>query len=147
MTGKMPPMSKSRAKYCRSVLKFSRTYAELARLKSKASNGEALSEEELDDIGIYARILESDLAKVLECQRENGFRLGIDFLSDSSFDGFSLFKGELVGDLSFAYQIACPWFCDFLKGESDNNFLFEVAALIRALTDVDEKYSLRRRGA
>lgn len=136
-------MTAVKKSYCKCVLKFTRAYAELAKFKRMLDTGEVLSPASLSELTALTEVLGNALRSLLDAQNACGYTSGLDFLKDDLFDGFAIQNGELVGDLSYAYQIAQPWFCDFLYEKSDNNFLYEVGALIRALTDVDEKYGLK----
>lgn len=129
-----------RVELCMAVDEFTSSYAKLLALKIKVEDGECLEQGDIDML--------SSLADTLSCRMENVTRLeekfefesvGIPIDGNTNFQGFSLREGELVGDLSYAYRIAMPWYCNFYKGERTETadfFKFFMASFIISLKDM-----------
>ena len=134
----------SRRELCKTVDAFTDTYAQFVLLKDKVANGEILEREELSKV---LDSLNKQMEQVYLLEKENGFEeIGIP-LEDANFNGFRIQNGELTGELSNAYLIACPWYCDFSDGkktEKNDFFKFFIASYLTHMVDMYEPSVLQK---
>lgn len=129
-----------RVELCMTVDDFTTNYASLLSLKLKVENGEVLEEEDIKKLSSLSAQLSRLLSKIYHLEEMFGYEsVGIPIDGTSNFHGFSIQNGELVGDLSYAYQISCPWYCSFYEGERieiSDFFKFFISSFIIHLTDM-----------
>lgn len=133
--------SLERVELCMAVDKFTTDYAELLSLKIKVQDGEVLQEDELKNLSKLTQNLSFLMDEVNRLEKICDYEsVGIPIENGTmNFHGFSIQDGELVGDLSYAYQIAAPWYCNFYKGERteiSDFFKFFTASFIIHLSDM-----------
>lgn len=133
-------MEQSHKEFCRNVIELTKCYAAVCRLKNKVVDGEHITKEEIHGLDVLSSRMNTLLIDVEGLQLLHGYEsVGFPFMEDANFNGFSIKDGELVGDITNAYFVAEPWFCDFVKGEKTSEsdcFKFFIASFIIYMTDM-----------
>lgn len=141
-------MSTSHKDFCRAVDKLCNAYADLVLIKNKVSNAEVVDDEEIVTVKECLDKINQNISEVKGLEEELGYEeVGIPFLENSNYDGFSLIDGELVGDLENAYLIACPWFISFAEGEDlsiEGAYKFFIGSYIMFFADKLTNYYLEQ---
>jgi len=132
---------RERVELCMAVDELTTSYAKLLSFKMKVQDGEVLEPFELQNLADLACDMSALMDKVNCLEEVCGYEsVGIPITDGvMNFHGFSIQNGELVGDLSYAYQVAAPWYCAFYKGERtevSDFFKFFTASFIIYLTDM-----------
>lgn len=122
----------NRKDYIAWCITYCKEYAWLHQLYSQVSNGEVIEPKELDTT---VKRLAYAQEKFMQAKADCHYDGGLSFLEDNAFKGFSIKDGKLSGDVTYAYEIASPWYYSFVNGSSDNSYTFEVGCLIGCIAE------------